>query len=451
MLMTRRIDRARWPAAGLALVLAATLSGCLQDPNEAEGGLGGQAFAGGGSADGDGEVTINGVFGGPEQTALEASLKAFEDESGIDVQYTADKDIATTIKQKANAGQTPDIVFFPQPGGLLELADQGHIQPIDTYLDYDELDKTLVPGFLEAARLNGRVYGAPIKMAVKSLVFYPKKAYEAAGYPTQPKSLEEMQRIADRMKADGTAPWCMGWSDAQATGWVGTDWVEEMVLRTAGPDVYDEWTSHEIPFNDQRIVTAFNEFRDMTLAGGQTFGGDRAVLNTPFGNSFNPAFENPPKCWWHRQGDFIASFLPNRVKNNIDTELGVFAFPPSESGFAGQPILGGGDTAALFNGNDEDAIEVMKFLTSDDFGAEWAQAGGWMSPHRTFDPKNYSSALTRQVAAIVIDADVFRFDGSDLMPKEVGSDSFWKGMIAFAEGDSAEQVTRTIEESWPAG
>ncbi|HSV41555.1 MAG TPA: ABC transporter substrate-binding protein [Nocardioidaceae bacterium] len=437
-------------AAAACALIALTTAGCLQDPDTSDGaGPGGSGVADGGTSDGDEKVVIMGAFGGGEQAAFEESLKGFADESGIEIDYVSDKDIATTIKQKAASGDTPDIALFPQPGGLLELAADGDIQPIDTYLDYNTLKKTLVPGFLDAVNLNGRIYGAPMRMAVKSLVFYNNKTYTQAGYAAEPKTLEELAAIGDEMKAAGASPWCMGWADAQATGWVGTDWIEEFVLRLWGPDVYDEWVAHEIPFNDDRIIAAFDAFKTMTLASGQSFGNSRGVLNTPFGDSFNPAFEASPKCYLHRQGNFILGFLPDAVTADLDSNVGLFVFPPAADGFAGQPILGGGDLAALFNGNDEDAIRVMEFLTSDKFGVEWAQAGGWLSPHRTFDANNYPDAITKKIAEIVANADVFRFDASDLMPKEVGSDTFWTGMVALANGDSAQQVTTDIENSWP--
>jgi len=107
--------------------------------------------------------------------------------------------------------------------------------------------------------------------------------------------------------------------------------------------------------------------------------------------------------------------------------------------------------AALFNGEDDEAKEVMEFLTGDGFGAEWAQAGGWLSPHKTFDASNYPDETTRSIADIAVNSDIFRYDASDLMPPEVGSDSFWKGMVAWTSGeqDTAE-VTATIEDSWPS-
>jgi len=426
-------------------------AGCLQDPGGegSSSGPGGEQFADGGSNDGDGAVEILGAFGGAEQEAFEASLKAFEDDSGIDVKYTASTDFTTIIKSRVQGGDTPDIALFPQPGGLTELAADGHIQPIDTYLDYDALDDTLVPGFFDSVRLNGRVYGSPMRMAVKSIVWVPKEAYEQGGYSLEPKSIQELEGIADEIKADGITPWCIGYESDQATGWVGTDWIEEFVLRVSGPDVYDDWVSHKIPFNDPEIQKAFDAYADLAKTPGNVFGGTNGLLNTGFAEAMNPAFQSPPKCMMMRQGNFAISFFPPAVQENLDDEVAIMSFPPYEGGFGGTPVLGGGDLAALLNGNDDDAIEVMTFLTSDKFGAEWAQAGGWLSPHKTFDGSNYPNDTTRRMAEIATTADIFRFDASDLMPKEVGSGTFWTGMVEWHRGKSTEEVTTQIENSWP--
>jgi alpha-glucoside transport system substrate-binding protein len=298
--------------------------------------------------------------------------------------------------------------------------------------------------------MNGRVYGSPMRMAVKSLVWYPKKPYDKAGYSKAPKSIQELSGIADKIKAGGTAPWCMGWESDQATGWVGTDWIEEYVLRMYGPDVYDQWVAHEIPFNDERIVKAYDEFGKLVKTKGNVLGGTKGILNTPFGDAMTPAFDNPPKCYLHRQGNFATTFYPAKVQKNLDTEVGVYIFPRFKGGYDGQPILGGGDIAALFNGNDKDAIAVMKFLTSDKFGAEWAKASGWLSPHSTFDASNYPDETTRKIAKLASDADIFRYDASDVMPKEVGSGTFWTGMVDWLDGSrTSKQATTDIEDSWP--
>ncbi|HCB05415.1 MAG TPA: ABC transporter substrate-binding protein [Nocardioides sp.] len=454
--------RRRLGALGLAVGLGLAMSGCLQDPDEGGGGgSGGTAgFADNSSSDGDGKVTILGAYGGDEKANFEKALAPFEKESGIDIEYTEDSDFTTTIKTRVAAGDAPDIGFFPQPGGLLELAATGDIQPIDTFLDIGNLQKTLVPGLLESTILPGdptgddavagagRMYGAPMRLANKSLVWYPKKAWDAAGYKA-PTTLEELTALEAQIRESGITPWCMAWNADQATGWVGTDWIEQMVLSLYGPDVYNEWTSHAIPFNDPQIVGAFDEFAKIAKTDGQVYGGVQTVVNTQVAESMVPAFRNPPECMLERQGSFEISFLPAKIQADLDNEVGVFPFPAKEASAEAPPILGGADLAALFNGNDPDAIEVMQFLTSDKFGAEWAQAGGWLSPHKTFDPANYPNQTTKDIAAAASGASQVVFDGSDVMPKEVGSGTFWTGMVEWIQGKSSEDTTADIEASWP--
>lgn len=449
-------------AVGLAVIAVVGLSGCLQDPNASGGGAGGTAgFADNSSTDGDGKVTILGAYGGDEKANFEKALEKFEDESGIDIEYTEDSDFTTTIKTRVAAGDAPDIGFFPQPGGLLELARAGDIQPIDTFLDVGQLDRTLVPGLLDSVRLTGdpggdgevsgagRLYGAPMRLANKSLIWYPKQAWDAAGYQV-PKTLDELYSLSDKIKQSGITPWCMAWNADQATGWVGTDWIEQMVLTLNGVDVYNQWTSHEIPFNDPQVQAAFDEFGKIAKTDGEVYGGVQTVVNTQVADSMKPAFaQGGPQCMLERQGSFEISFLPAEVQADLDNQVGVFPFPSAEASAEAPPILGGADLAALFNGNDEDAIEVMRFLTSDKFGAEWAQAGGWLSPHKTFDQSNYPNQVTKDIATAATTASGVVFDGSDVMPKEVGSGTFWTGMVSWIQGESTQQTTDAIEASWP--
>lgn len=448
--MRRR--RSRVLALGaMSATVAMLTAGCLQGGDDGGGGGDGGGSAGGTEA-GDDVVTIFGSPSGAEGENFEASLKPFEDETGIDIEYTSSSDFTTFIRSRVRGGETPDIALFPQPGLLLDIADGGDLVPIDDAVDIGALEESLIPGFLDSATgEDGEIYGAPMKMAVKSLVFVPK-AYSEAGYSTEPASLQELADIAEEIKTkEGVAPWCIGIEDGPSTGWVGTDWVEEMMLRLHGPEVYDQWVNHEIPFDDPKVQEAFEAFGDIALTEGNVAGGSQGILNTPFGEASTPAFKNPPGCYLQRQGDFITAFFPEDVQSNLDDAVDVFPFPPMEGGYDGQPMLGAGDLAALFNGEDEQAAQVLEFITSPEFGGEWAKAGGWLSPHTTFDSSQYGSELTRQVAEIAASADVFRYDASDLMPAEVGAGTFWTGMVEFIQGTPAEEVTANIEGSWPSG
>ncbi len=437
--------------AAVALVATGTLAlaGCLQAPRTAGGGAAGPDNT---QPDGDGVVTVLGAFGGAEADLFNESLAEFEQRTGIDVQYTSDQDFTNTIRLRVGSGQAPDIAIFPQPGGLLEQAEAGAVQPIGLFLNTYSLEETLVPGFLDAARADdGLVYGAPMRMAVKSIVWYPEQAYLAGGYTTEPADLGELSDVAAQMREDGIAPWCMGWGSDQATGWVGTDWIEEYMLRLWGPEVYDQWVAHEIPFNDDRVIQAFEAYGELVNTPDNVLGGTTAILSTSFSEAMLPAFEDPPQCLMERQGNFVTGFYPEEVQANLDEEIGIFVFPPAVDGYDGQPVLGGGDLAALMNANDPDSIAVMQFITSPEFGGPWAAGGGWLSPHTTFDASQYPDETTRRIVELVGQADVFRYDGSDMMPNAVGGGTFWTGMVQWLSGDkTAEQVTTDIENSWPA-
>ncbi|AXK46038.1 ABC transporter substrate-binding protein [Brachybacterium saurashtrense] len=439
--------RRRTVLSGAAATAALGMTGCLQNPDP--GGSGGTTVErySEGDTPGTGTVTVLGAFGGQEQEAFLASLEDFQSETGISVQYTPDSDFTTTVQQRVGAGDAPDIALFPQPGGLFNLAD--HIVPIDVYLDYDALAGTLIPGFLDSARLGGRVYGAPMRMACKSLIWYPRKAYEEGGYSAEPATMQELYGIADEIAGDGITPWSDAWGAEQATGWVGTDWIEEFMLRVHGPEIYDDWIYHRIPFNSPEVVEVFDIVGDL-LKSDDVLGGVDTILSTPFSEAPLPLFEDPARAMFVRQGNFVTGFFPEDVQENLDEEVGVFAMPTWEGGFDGQPILGGGDLAALFTLND-DTVKLMQFLSSPEFGGPWAGAGGWLSPHKTFDDSQYADETTRTIARIAAEAQVFRYDGSDVMPAAVGGGSFWSGMVQWLRGDKDSQtVCDEIEAGWPA-
>ena len=414
--------------------VAVLTSGCLQEPNEA-----------------DNIVEVFGAFSGAEQAAFESSLVEFETSSGIDIRYTASSDFTTFIRSRVLGGDPPDIALFPQPGLLLNIAARGSLVPIEDYLDVDTFNETLIPGFLDATTdPEGVIWGAPMRMAVKSLVWVPNPDFEEAGYSLEPGVVPGPPRRERRDAADGTPPWCIGYESGAATGWVGTDWIEEMVLRIGGPEVYDQWVNHEIPFNDPVVKAAFDAYGEIVFGDGLVAGGSGSIITTPFGPAGNTAFDDPPRCYMQRQGNFITGFFPEDVQAELDDPDEPFAFPPFEGGYEGQPILGGGDLAALLSAGDDASIQVMQFLTSDQFGAEWAQAGGWLSPHATFDLNNYPDETTRRIAAIASEGDVFRFDGSDSMPAQVGSGTFWTGMVEWTSGSkTTDEVLDEIEEGWP--
>src|SRR5919106_4083333 len=338
--------------AAVAMLFAAA---CLGEEGGGGGNTGGQTGAG------DKSIEIMYGFGGDQSKGYVDAMKQFESQSGIKIKFTdASQSFDTLIRPRVQGNNPPDIALFPQPGLMLDFAKQGKLQDLGGMLNIEQLKGQLVPGVLDVATQDNKTYGFPVNFNVKSLVWYPKKAFEAKGYKV-PTTIAELEALTDQIKADGTTPWCVGIESAGATGWPATDWIEDFALRYGGPEKYDQWVRHEIPFNDPVVVQSAQEFDKLALADGNVFGGRRGVVSNAFATAANPMFQDPPKCFLHRQGNFITQkgFFPEKVRANLDEEVGVFQLPGVDA--SNKPVLGGGDLAGAFS-NDDDTKKEIEFM-----------------------------------------------------------------------------------------
>jgi alpha-glucoside transport system substrate-binding protein len=275
-------------------------------------------------------------------------------------------------------------------------------------------------------------------------VWYPKAEFEAAGY-TVPETWDELLALSDQILADGTAPWCVGIESGGATGWPGTDWIEDIMLRTASPEAYDQWTRGELPFSSPEVKNAFEIMGDVWFKEGYVLGGNTSILSTNFGDAPLPLFDDPPSCFMHRQASFIPNFFPEGAEVGVDVDY--FYLPPIDPQF-GKPVLGSGNLISM--GRDTPAVrEVVKFLITGESVRAEVEAGNVVAPHMDASLDWYPNDITRGYAEILQGADTFRFDGSDLMPGEVGAGSFWTGVVDYVGGEDLDSVLQTIDESWP--
>ena len=424
--------------------VALLTSGCLSS---------GSSNSSGDKSGGTAKTTVEIMFGfGGDQTqGFKDSLEPWAKTNNIKIKFTPAGDaFATLVRSRVAGNNPPDIALFPQPGLLKDLQKQGKLQPLDDVLDMPKVQSSIVPGFLDAAKVDGKHYGVPVSMNIKSLVFYNKPAFTAAGY-TVPATIDELMTLADKIKASGKAPWCIGLESGPATGWPGTDWIEELVLKQAGPEVYDKWVSGEVKFSDPPVKAAFDTWAKIALTDGNVFGGSKSIVSSSFQTAANPLFTSPPGCFLHKQANFVTQkgFLAEAVRAKIDTNLGVFPFPKGEF----DTVEGGGDLAALFTKGDANVTKVLKELTENpDFGGMWAGPSdrGFLSPHKDFDVSKYGNDVTKSIAKIAYTASGIRFDGSDSMPAKVGAGSFWKGMVAYTSGQQDQAATlKAIDDSFP--
>jgi alpha-glucoside transport system substrate-binding protein len=426
--------------AAVAMLFA---SACLSESGGGGGDTGGQ------TGGGDKSIEIMYGFGGDQSKGFVDAMKQFETQSGIKIKYTdASQSFDTLIRPRVQGNNPPDIALFPQPGLMLDFAKQGKLQDLGAMLDINSLKSQLVPGVLDVGTQEGKVYGFPVNFNVKSLVWYPKQAFEAKGYKV-PTTIAELEALTNQIKADGTAPWCVGMESAGATGWVATDWIEDFVLRYGGTQKYAQWVKHEIPFTDPVVVQAADEFQKLALDDGNVFGGRKSVVSTNFGVAMNPEFQNPPKCFLHKQGNFILQkgFITESVRQNLDREVGVFQLPGTDA--SSKQLLVGGDMAGAFS-SDDDTKKALEFMASPQFKFANIATATWLSAFKGFDLNNYPNATTKEVAKLAYGSTESAFDGSDSMPGAVGAGSFWKDMTAWVSGQKdLNEALKDIDDSWP--
>jgi alpha-glucoside transport system substrate-binding protein len=428
----------------IAAVILLVLASCGDDDDDDGGG------EAGGAEENTGTVNLMSA-GAPEE--VEAYQEIFDELINAEVDYTVEIESVGNFEEQFQIraeGGTLDVAAVPQPGSIAALADAGTIVSLeDMGFDIDELNDLLGESFVALGEHEGEHYGIPTNINLKSMVWYPKDDFDAAGYEV-PETFDDLIALSDQIIDDGGTPWCVGFFSEGSTGWPATDWMEDIMLRTAGPETYDQWYRHEIPFNDDAVVAAGEVFGQVMFGEDYVLGGAAATPDIPFGDAPLPMFEDPPGCWLHRQASFINAFFPDGTVAGEDYDW--FAFPPIDQEgtlFAGELTVAGSNRP-----------EVADFLER--FIAENVQcamggvaASSRISPNVEVGPDCYANEILADASEILttaLEEGTGRFDASDLMPASVGQGSFWTGMIEYVQGgpDSLEGVLDDIESSWPS-
>ncbi|NTV36228.1 MAG: carbohydrate ABC transporter substrate-binding protein, partial [Anaerolineaceae bacterium] len=350
---------------------------------------------------------------------------------------------------RLDGGDAPDIVDFPQPGLLKTSVKKGQAIDLNTVINPEWIKKNYSSAWLEMGTMEGPngpiVGGIWARANGKSLVFYPKAAFDAAGYKV-PATWDELMALTEQIAADGDTPWCIGIESGAATGWTMTDWMEDVMLRTTSLENYDKWVAGTLKFDSPEVKKALSYVTAIWFNDKYVFGGRKAIPTTNFGDAPAPMFNDPPKCWFNRQGNFVTSFFPKEKVAGVDYDF--FYLPPIDPAF-GKPVLGAGDIYAMFNDRPEVRATMQYFSTGESVKG-WIEAGGAISPHNDTNLDWYIDPVTRGVAKMLTEATSFRFDASDLMPGAVGAGTFWKYMTDYVSGSIDEDTAlKQIDASWP--
>jgi alpha-glucoside transport system substrate-binding protein len=423
--------------AGLAAVMAMVAAAC--------GGGGGGGEGGGGGPDLSGQkVNVVAVWTGTEQKRITEVLQKFNDDTGADASFTSagSADLVTFIGTKIQGGKPPDIAILPNPGLLRDFAENGDLQPLDDIVG-DVVDSDYASVWRDVATVDGKLYGVYYKAAQKSTFWYNVNVFNDAGVQP-PEDWPGLLQTAQTVDQSGVTPYAIGGADA----WVLTDWFENVYLRTAGPEKYDQLAAHEIPWTDSSVKEALDTLGQIFGKGDLIEGGPSGALQQTFEDSVATVFSDPPKAGMVYEGDFVGGIVGDSGAQ-LGTDANFFDFPSIN----GSPpsVMAGGDVAVLLTDNPA-AKELIKFLASPEAAEVWIPHGGFISPNTSVDLSVYPDDISRRAAQALAQAgENVRYDMSDLQPAEFGGTTgqgMFKGFQDFLKDPSQEAaIMKELESS----
>ena len=412
--MVHRNTRRLFALAG-ALTLGAAAIGCTPSGSQAP----------------SNEVTVVGSWGGSEQDSFLAMVKPWEDRTGNKVKYTGSRGLGAYLTTAVASGTLPDLAGLPGPGEMAQFAKAGALKPLENVLDLNTYQADTVPALVDLGKVDGKISGVFIKLSVKGFIWYNTANYDG----TVPANWDG---VMSTDKGDADSLFCVGLESGADSGWPGTDWVEDFLIRQSGPEVYDSWVAGTTKWTDPAVKAAFEAFGDVLE---QSFGGAAYVNSTNFGAGGNELFTDPPGCLFHHQASFISDFFKEQGGAK-DGDYDFFVMPEIKSDYAGA-LTGGGDLFGLFSDKPA-AKDLLKYLVTAEAQQIWANRGGFVSANTKVT--TYPNAVEQKSANAIKDATVFRFDGGDLMPGTMKA-AFFAAMVKFAEnpGD-LDQILADLDE-----
>src|SRR5215469_4553172 len=382
-----------------------------------------------------GTVHVLATWSGSEQDSFMAVLKPFEDRTGITVEYESSRDLDADMLTRISAGNPPEVTGAPSTGTLNKLASQGKVVPLDNIVDVNAIKSQYADTWIKLGKgTNGKLYQVFAWAAMKGLVFYDPKSFQAKGYQV-PKTWSDFTTLLAKIKSDGTTPICLTMESGAASGWPGSDWIKEIVLSQSGQKVYDDWWAGKQKWTSPQIKQAWQTFGQLIGPGaGNVYGGPNYMVSTNFGDVGTPMFASPPKCYMLNQGSFITDFF---VKANPSLkpsqDFTFFTLPAVNTANAGSTVMAG-DAFSMLK-NTPQARSLVQYLTTAEAQAIWVKRGGKISPNKTVQVSDYPDPISKQVAQSLLAAKVAAFDAGDLMPSDMRN-AYWTGVLDFVQDQS---------------
>jgi alpha-glucoside transport system substrate-binding protein len=432
----------------LVALLAVAVAACGGDDDDEGGEAGGDTAAatteeeGGVNEDVSGNISILALWTAGEQESFQAVIDGFNEQyPNVKVTYRSAPDVRPVLSTAIEGGNPPDLAAVPNPGLMRDFQARGALKPIE--FARDTVEENYSESWVELASVEDELYGVFFKGANKSTIWYNVHAFEEAGIEP-PETWDDLLAAAETLKGAGIPAYSIGGSD----GWVLTDLFENIYLRTAGPEKYDQLTTHEIPWTDASVTEALTEMAKILSDTENIVGGTSGALQTGFADSVNPLGADPPGAAMVIEGDFVAGVIGDQTQAQAGTDFDFFDFPSIND--SPKMVMGGGDMVIMFKDNPASQA-FLEYLATPEAPTIWVERGGFSSPNKSVEDDAYPDEILRRSAVALAEAETFRFDLSDLLPSAFGGDQMFAILQDFLRNpDDVEGTAQKLEEAHTA-
>ena len=393
-----------------------------------------------------GTVAVVASWGGEEQNSFMAELQPFEQQTGIQVQYTGTRDLNGVLTTRVQAGNPPEVAALPNPGAMMQFANAGKLVDLTNVVDQNQMKAQYAPNWETLGTVNGKLVGIFVKADLKSTVWYDPKTFNNVSVGNPPKTWQDLMSLDDKISGSGTTPWCVGLESAATSGWPGTDWLSDIMMRTAGPSAYQQWYSGQLPWTSSEVRNAWQMWGQIVANPKMVYGGSQYMLSTNFANAGTPLFSNPPGCYMERQGDFItANYTSNNPNLKAGTDFSYFPFPDINSQYGGVTQVSG-DMVGMFKDTPQ-ARALIKYLTTPEAQAIWVKRGGALSPNKNVATNDYPDQLSQKLAQTLVGAQTPLFSAADMMPNTMQT-AFYKAVLNYVQNpNQLDSILASLEQT----
>lgn len=420
--LTRREFIQRATAAGLSVSAASTLLAAC--------GGGGSGVNTSGSPTKVSSIDVMTQWSGEELASFNAINAAFTQKTGIQVKVESTRDELTVLTTRVKANNPPDVAGMPSFSLFQQLASSGKLLQLDNILDMTQVQQNYAKAWTDFGSVNGHLYAVFPKANSKGTVWYSPKQFQTNGY-TIPTDWNGLVALSNKIASSGKFPWSMGLESSGSSGWPGADWIDQIFLSQNGPDLYDQWVAHKIPWTDNSVKSAFQMFGQIANGNHYINGAPQSILATNFQDASYLPYDTPPKAYLYYLGDFTAGFITAKFSGiKAGTDFGFFPFPTINPQYQGA-ITGGADIVAAFKDN-TGTRQFMQFLASAEAQSIWVKRGGATSVNKAVDLALYPDDVTRAAAKQLTTATTFRVGADDLMPAAM-ENAYWAAVLTYVQ------------------